>query len=259
MDAADKADGFTELSNSNDFAKILAGIALAVVKIREWFNAVDWHKVFEAIGAAHYEALERLAENGWTLPREMMFGVPITLCGKTPAELDDFFTQTLSENNFKLLNEQLDDLVEAPEMQKWASLLEQIRESIIKGNHLITVPALLTILEGYATIHVLRSSAAKNAKNIATQFRDAELHKADVLRSLPAISNLRFLERLFSSVSFSQDPPGGLNRHWVLHGRDECSWTLADALRLVNALGTLKWLWHVRWDAGWGPKEESPP
>ncbi len=46
---------------------------------------------------------------------------------------------------------------------------------------------------------------------------------------------------LFQFAPFDGDKPVFINRHWILHGRDNdsASWTVADALRLFNALQTV--------------------
>jgi hypothetical protein len=68
---------------------------------------------------------------------------------------------------------------------------------------------------------------------------------------MPAVSNLVFLQMLFAPKPFDQKPPDRINRHWVLHGRDDCNWSQADVFRLLNALETLRWVWEIRWDDSW--------
>jgi hypothetical protein len=53
---------------------------------------------------------------------------------------------------------------------------------------------------------------------------------------------LTFLSRVFASSDFTQQPPTFINRHWILHGGAPVDWTLSDALRLVNSLTTLVFL-----------------
>jgi hypothetical protein len=45
-----------------------------------------------------------------------------------------------------------------------------------------------------------------------------------------------FLEGLWTRHDFDQPAPGGLNRHWVLHGRRPQVGGKADALRLLAAV-----------------------
>jgi hypothetical protein len=55
-------------------------------------------------------------------------------------------------------------------------------------------------------------------------------------------SAIVFLGKLFSPSDFGSDEPSFLNRDWALHGRSANEWNAADALRLLNALSTLEFL-----------------
>jgi hypothetical protein len=60
-------------------------------------------------------------------------------------------------------------------------------------------------------------------------------------------SILGFLSSVFGYHSFATLAFDRLNRHWVLHGRDEPRWTRLDCLRLFQALDTLS---VVGWPTG---------
>ena len=48
-----------------------------------------------------------------------------------------------------------------------------------------------------------------------------------------------FIGELFQRSDFDGPRPTGLNRHWILHGRDETAWNQADSLRLFQATDTI--------------------
>src|SRR4030095_698695 len=48
-----------------------------------------------------------------------------------------------------------------------------------------------------------------------------------------------FMEKLYENSDFSGNRPFLINRHWILHGRDATAWTVADSIRLFNALQTI--------------------
>lgn len=56
------------------------------------------------------------------------------------------------------------------------------------------------------------------------------------------ISVEKFIECLFRYKKFDDDRPIFLNRHWILHGRDNTDWEIGDSLRLFNALNTISQL-----------------
>jgi hypothetical protein len=73
-----------------------------------------------------------------------------------------------------------------------------------------------------------------------------ELNLRPVLPSQTKASFQKNRRELRGFAKFDQTPPPPINRHWALHGRDECNWNLADVVRLLNALETLVWLDEIR-------------
>jgi hypothetical protein len=215
----------------------------------EWFKKIDWEGVSQRYDAAirrHIEAARSLAEKGWTIPAWMSITDPVDLCKLTEAELDRELTAAFVADNYRVLKERTQALIAVPEMVKWVPLLLEVRDSLISGRHRITVPALLIMLEGFASQHVVKEKiTATRRRNLVSLIQDLGLHNKDGIEAMPAISNLTFLQGLFAESDFTQKPPDRINRHWVLHGRDECNWTLADAVRLFNALETICWLLDI--------------
>lgn len=55
---------------------------------------------------------------------------------------------------------------------------------------------------------------------------------------------VNFLSHLFAHAPFDSPRPQFINRHWILHGRSATDWAATDALKLVNALTALEWLFE---------------
>jgi hypothetical protein len=223
--------------------QIVSGIAAFVEKLKE----IDWQQVAANFNAAVKQQIEdarTLAAKGWTIPGWMTLPQAHIIFKLTEDELDAFFTEAYTADDFKILNQSFDTLGESPGMAAWRPMLEEIRLNLIEGRFLITVPALLTVLEGFSVKQILKPSGAntKGTTNLAKRFAELGRHEADSIEALPWISNLAFMQNLFANSDFDGDAPKVLNRHWVLHGRTECNWRLADAFRLVNALEMLRWL-----------------
>lgn len=233
---------------STQFDSLLNSIAGFLDKL----SRVDWNEFVDHYNKAvkdHIEAARMLAEKGWTIPSWMSLSDPLELCQLNESELDSQFTAAYIENDFQILNERATKLIETPEMSPWKTLLTEVRDSVIAGRHLIAVPALLTILEGYAVKVVLKPGPQDIGRtNLSKLFSETNLHQAAGIEAMPAVSNLAFLQLLFADSKFDQRPPSRINRHWALHGRDDCNWTLADVVRLLNALETLAWLDDIQND-----------
>jgi hypothetical protein len=240
------------VSTKPDFVPQFDSASNGIRNFFEKHRHIDWNKVVEHYNRAvknHIEAAQLLAEKGWTIPTWMSLSDPLELCRLSETELDSQFTAVYIENDFRILNERTAQLTETPEMSPWKALLLEIRDSIIAGRHLIAVPALLTIIEGYAVKIVLKPGPQDPSRtNLFKLFSETNLHQANGIEAMPAVYNLTFLRLLFADSRFDQTPPPRINRHWALHGRDECNWSLADVVRLLNALETLVWLDDIRCD-----------
>ena len=223
--------------------QLLSGAAAFFEQIKK----IDWQQVAASFNAAVKRRIEdarTLSERGWTIPGWMTLSQIEVALLLNENELDEYFTALYCLEEYKVLNRSFASLKKSPGMATWYSMLEEIRLNLVEGHHLIAVPALLTVLEGFAVKQVLKPSGAgvKGTTNLAKRFAEMGRHETDSTEAIPWVSNLAFMQNLFAFSDFSGDAPKLLNRHWVLHGRTECNWRLADALRLVSALEMLKWL-----------------
>jgi hypothetical protein len=179
-----------------------------------------------------------MASRGWTIQMSLTPRDLEELANHTPEEADEFFVAFYTEDNFAAFRKVREELTCRPSLAQWKALLEECFDSFESGRHLITIPALLSIIEGAIAsagqaltdqrvrlFHI----CAENAKKSTPNFMKAEMWNSMAL----------FLEKLFQRAPFDDDKPAFINRHWILHGRDSASWTVADALRLFNALQTV--------------------
>jgi hypothetical protein len=188
------------------------------------------------------ERLERaaddLAAHGWSMP---MFLTPAEvfeiLDAKAPTEIDARFVdlyETADGGHFARLAQ---DLLNRDALSLWRVLLDETISAYRRREFTITVPALLTICEG---VFMRGESNRINLRAFVQARARAELQRLP--GSIHAIlwRNVhRFVEELFKRSDFSGDRPSGLNRHWILHGRDAPTWSQADSLRLFQAVDTL--------------------
>ena len=95
----------------------------------------------------------------------------------------------------------------------------------------------LTIIEGVVMGADPRS---KPLQVIDGRIRDSEGRggEGSITLALWRITK-SFVEHLYRFSKFGGPKPTGVNRHWILHGRDVVDWNRADSLRLFQAVDTL--------------------
>ena len=199
----------------------------------------DW----SAVLSDHEKSFLYMAECGWTLPDWIDLGDLRTLHLKSPEELDRYFVEGFMANDAENLKELGNTLKGVPELSQWLPLIDDIIASIEAGRHRVAIPATLTILDGYLASALVKASLA--SPNVTSPFkilREAKWHEDDTFDAVFWKAGVVFLSRVFASSDFTQQPPTFINRHWILHGRAPVDWTLSDALRLVNSLTTLNFL-----------------
>jgi hypothetical protein len=214
---------------SKQMAQLETGLAAAISRI----DSSGLH-----LGESVRQDFHTMATRGWTIQMSLTPGIWAGLANQTPEETDQFFVTFYTEDNFAALHEVRQELTGRTSLAQWKALLEECFESLEAGRHLITVPALLLIIEGVVAsagqalteqrVRLVRI-CAENAKKSTPSFMKAEMWNSMEL----------FLEKLFQPAPFDDAKPAFINRHWILHGRDSTSWTVADALRLFNALQTV--------------------
>ena len=109
-----------------------------------------------------------------------------------------------------------------------------------RGHFAVTIPALLTILEG-----LLMSSEGKRIdlrKVVRERIRLLQERNPDRFRVRLLRITQEFIEQLYARSDFDGPRPAGLNRHWIMHGRDVVDWDRADSLRLFQAVDAIRYI-----------------
>jgi hypothetical protein len=207
--------------------------------------AEEWRRTFAAIDLDSFlartgKASEQLAEFGWTLPMQLSAPEMTDLAGEPIEKVDAFFVEYYTARDFAALRCVRKELLTRPCLSPWRELLKECFDVFESGKHLITVPALISTIEGVVacagnSLHK-RSVSRKSLVGICTNKAKALPRSIDALmwRSLEI-----FIEKLFQDAPFNKSRPAIINRHWILHGRDSANWTVADSLRLFSALETI--------------------
>ena len=201
------------------------------------FAAIDW----DSFVIDNRKACEQLAQFGWTLPMQLTPGEVIDLAREPIDKIDAFFVNHYTAEEFAALRRVRRELLSRPGLSAWWSLLDECFEVFESGKHLITVPALISTIEGVVSY----AGNSLHKQNVSGKFlvgicaNKAKASSGGEIHALMWRSLEIFVENLFRNAPFDKSRPITINRHWILHGRDSANSTVADSLRLFSALETI--------------------
>jgi hypothetical protein len=190
---------------------------------------------------ADFEGLEAsaraLGAAGWTLPMWAPPALVPYLLDQTNSleDLDTAFIQLYSEHRAKEFRGLFRSLERRVVLKPWMPLLIQCRYAYLRRKYVVTVPALLAVLEGLVAAADGSLQSARGPRAIAS----AKSKATRGIQLLLWASVDSFVDTVFGTHSFSASRPRVINRHWILHGRDAAHWTHADSLRLFQAIDTV--------------------
>lgn len=184
-----------------------------------------------------HESALYLAENGWTIPMDWTLSQLREIRGgvSNPESADTLLIEWYKSNDYRALKALEERIKQLPDFVEWNQILDESFKGFHFGFRTALVPTLLTILEGVLARKVgtndirLKTPTAEMAKNA----------DPSVLHQIVWISLSHFVNRLYEKSDFNSHPAPVLNRHWILHGRDQRAWGDAECLKLFNFFGTL--------------------
>jgi len=200
---------------------------------------VQFHEGMRRFDEAMLNA-EALGRFGWTIPLNADFPDCIRLLenARSAESADAAFLEFYTQNDKDALVLLVADLQKHPKLIEFRGLLEQVWFGLDAEKHLLVVPALLTVFE----------AAARRCWNTgvwrANQRRDfleqrVQGSKPESFERVAWNATRAFVDALYAP-NFGDDPkPQVLNRHWITHGKGPADGTLADCLRLLQAIHTV--------------------
>ncbi|HYO58527.1 hypothetical protein [Archangium sp.] len=221
------------------FQGALAQFAEAMRPILEsgWLEALQrgTQQIHEAMRNA-----EAMGHAGWTFPMNAGWSECVLLLREatTPASADAAFIDYYLKDDRQSLVLLLADLQQQPSLGDFHDLLEEIAFGLDHGKHRLVVTALIPMLEG---------SARRCWEDGVWQGKDRAAFFERKLASLEEGSfdhiiwtaTQAFVGNLYSKNKEGDPKPTKLNRHWILHGRGPADGSLADCLRLLQAIHTI--------------------
>lgn len=250
----------SELARAAEFSRASAGLTEAMRAAEQWrlqvptfefpalpelnlptFPEIDWAATVRSMKAG----VIRMADRGWTAPGWMIPREAAEMETATDSEIDAYFVENYvgkgpNQNQLQASSEQL---LKSPAMEQWRDLLGEVFDSMALGKYKICVPSLVSILEGFMAASLVKhAKAAKHDIRPVMTLKRTKWHEEGDFTAVFWISAVNFLSHLFAHAPFDSPRPDFINRHWILHGRSATDWTATDALKLINALTTLEWL-----------------
>jgi len=179
---------------------------------------------------------------GWTLTSEMVLGdyLDKDLRKMNQARLDEYFLQYYTRNNNSFFKETETHLLKFIKPQR-KDLLKDCLDNFVNGKYHITIPSLITLIEGEVT-DILETK--DYGKNLYDKMNKAAKNEEEKFVQIITYSTYDYLRReLYKPHDFGKKRRNMINRHWVLHGRDNPNvWTKYDGLRLINVLSSLQFI-----------------
>lgn len=191
------------------------------------------------------EIIDHLIHSGWTLPHSLFIEIfsDEEMISFSPEEIDNVFIFMYMDNEKKLFNETkyfiLDEV-----SYKYKSVLEVCFELFEDNNIAITIPTLLTIVEGEMShisgLNDARGFKEKVKKNFG--YQNQRLADVEQVKDISIYSLVFYLsEVLFKNIDFTDKEYTHLNRNKILHGWDNPnSWNKVDFIRLIHTILTIE-------------------
>lgn len=193
-----------------------------------------------------YERIKEITNDnskfGWTLTGEMSLRdyLKDNMNGTSQEEKDTYFSNYYSKNDWEHFGYMKGEILEKIE-PRWNDLIQECFDSFENDKYKLVIPTLFTIIEGEMS-YVFQSHQGsynliqlieKKAKNEESKMKQIALYS--VVHSMQ--------DQLFGSHKFYEERNELINRHWILHGRDEPSqWQKVDAIRLFNVISSLQFI-----------------
>jgi len=216
-----------------DFA---AGLRELEARMQAALAKVDWDRLRAGLEQVPVHA-EALGAAGWTMPNWSTPGeVADILREARTSDIDDVFLRHYEADDGALIEELRTSLQSHGSLARWQPLIAECVSAFDAGQYRLVVPVMLTVVDGAVVSFGDKprlTNPVKSIPDILKSQKDGSMLKA------AWISVAGFVHGIFKSHSFEADAPDRLNRHWILHGRDEPNWSKIDALRVMQGVDTI--------------------
>lgn len=183
------------------------------------------------------ESAHALALQGWVIPMDLTPAETheILSLGTTEA-VDQWFIDYYGYDSNARFESLATFLESNDNLLQWRALLTQALAAYRRHHYAVTVPALLVVIEGLIAAN--GNTEIRVKQMVAAQVKSQNERWRESIRALIWRTLSVFVGELYKHRNFKDARPPIINRHWILHGRDESTWGQADCLRLIQAIET---------------------
>lgn len=230
------------MTHTEPLPPALAGLAKQLEfteeRLRTAVSEVQWERIAQRVAQLQDHA-RRIGEAGWTLPMwSTAAEISEILEQAAKRDIDDVLVAYYEAQGGANYSHLKSSLVAGNKLHPWRPLIQQCFTAFESDLCLVVVPAMITVIEGaIAKAGDADAWRRKDPKQTARKIK-AQSGPRSVKRVI-WISIDSFVSQLFESHAFTGKKPPGLNRQWILHGRDKPSWARPDCLRLFQAADTI--------------------
>jgi hypothetical protein len=233
-DFTDLAGQFaSSLDMRNDLAEMARQFAAPLIAPDFWQES---ERHLKSLGPKARE----LGRRGWTIaPRRAVMEFAKVVDEISEDKLDDAYLGLYTAEGGAEFDELVQALGELRFLDPWRRSIDGAVYAYRGGYFETALSSLLGCFEGAFSAATNRLDQRHNLRTTAVEFRNRAEAELFATRYICWESMVGFTEMVFCFHPFSQEPPDGVNRHWVQHGRAWPPQPQVDCLRLLQALETL--------------------
>lgn len=221
----DIISGFTET-----FTQMTVSLNETLKKMNE---SIDW-EYLEELESSQRECVIKMAQHGWTLSPNMQIGDHMIVKHLSRIEeIDEALTNLYFDSEYSIYPNDI-SYIQSTIDERYKLLVDQCIFNFETGNHIIAIPSLLLVVEGLCAGSI---NAQDTGRRLVRKYKST-LKDDKFITEAAKLSVCTLIDKyLLSYKDFDGERPKGLNRNWVLHGRDDVrEWKRVDALKLINNL-----------------------
>ncbi|MDR4225929.1 hypothetical protein FO507_00800 [Bacillus mojavensis] len=189
------------------------------------------------------KAIDLNTKIGWALTANMDILTYRKALGLTsPSQVNKLFYEYYTNDDLINLKIEFDE-IKTRIPNEFKSLVFQCISCFLRGDWHITIPSLITIVEGLIA-KFLKTN--KHSSYLLSHWEKKINPKENELTYALSVSLHEYIgNSLFTYKSFKDDRGEGLNRNWILHGRDTPdSWEDVDSIKLFILISALLFIFE---------------
>ncbi len=184
-------------------------------------------------------AVQKLVNNGWTLPAE----IPLTAIyalGQTNKldNVNDFMKMFYSFDDYKNMKSMIDGIQKSKIKPGLIKLVNECWQAFQTKTFAVCATSLLSVIEGILSEFSDDKTDIRMMMVCQKHVDNFPVGESTILKHV-WISYNQFIRNLYQKSDFTGTEPDDINRHWLLHGRSDFEIEEIECMRLFNAIHSL--------------------